>query len=105
MKVSGFSFEVSGKPGQSTRTDTRAHKEPGHLSVRVLSALPRPVSGLRPLAQPVEIHGVDCLLTQRDGRYAVMRDEQLVAQADTRFLAVARAALSLAPASALAGAP
>lgn len=61
MRLSGLSPEVSGKH-RTNRPDghTRAHKGTGQMSVRFLSALPCPVSGSCPVAQPVDKYGVDC---------------------------------------------
>lgn len=41
---------------------------------------------------PVQIHGVDCLLQRSGGGDVVMHDGRVIARAEQRFLAVARAA-------------
>lgn len=77
--------------------DSRAHKGTGHVPVPVPSRI-------CPAGVPVEVHGVACLLERSGGGYVVSlrASGQRIAAAPTRLLAVARAALNLAPARAFA---
>jgi hypothetical protein len=53
---------------------------------------------------PVSIHGMACELQRSGGGYVIVLHDQVLASADTRFLAVARAAAVLARARAFVGA-
>lgn len=100
--MSRFNAEMSRFNGTRDGTNGGGHGVPPLRGVPPPSVPNVPVE-MSPLFVPVSIHGRDCAIRRIRGEYVItdLAGER-IAQAPTRFLAVARAALILARPRALA---